>query len=92
MNGCGALKTDDLTLLTTREPSAVVGSRCFLGVLGGLYELSLESIFLAPGRRQTHVPMETGKAHDADHRRACCTVVVLKTKEETVMPAGLWKT
>lgn len=36
-------------------------------------------------------PMETGKAQTTGHHRACCTVV-LKTKEESVMPAGLWKT
>jgi len=89
--GCGAPKTEDLTPLMIREPVLVVGSRCFLEFLWGLYELSLETI-IPPGRLHTHVPMETGKAQTAGHRRACCTVVVLKTEEEAVMPAGPWKT
>lgn len=61
-----------------------------------LYESCLETILPLPHpppQQAPHSrPVETGKAQTADHRGACCTVVVLKTKEETVMPAGLWKT
>lgn len=93
-DGEGARGSED-----RRPDSQWSESRCGIKMLSQgsqgplwLYESCLETILPPPQplpRQAPHSrPVETGKAQTADHRGACCTVVVLKTKEERNCYAG----
>lgn len=97
VKGRGAQKTDDLTL---NDQRAVVGSRCFLKVLRGLYDFmnrAWRPFFCPPnpfpGRLHTHVPWRQGRPRPLTTAGPAAQLSFLRQRrKETVMPAGLWKT